>query len=80
MAVQAIAALEDRIAFLGRPEEAWAREDAQRAVDEIRRAFGVRKMTEAELDAAHEQAMHELERMRTPDVPEALETYWREGR
>jgi hypothetical protein len=69
-AVQAIAALEDRIAMLHHDDEAWARADCQRAVDELRQVFGIRRMTEAELDAAHEAAHAALDEMRDNDYPD----------
>jgi hypothetical protein len=69
-AVQAIAALEDRIAMLHHDDEAWARRDAQRAVDELRQVFGIRRMTEAELDAAHEAAHIALDELRDNDYPD----------
>lgn len=79
-AIQAVAALEDRIAMLHHDDEAWARRDAQSAVDAIREQFGIRKMTEAELDAAHEAAHIALDELRrADDIPLALATYWNRG-
>lgn len=60
-AIQAVAALEDRISQLYHSDEAWARRDAQRAVDAIREVFGIRRMTDAEIDAAHEHAVAQLD-------------------
>ena len=82
-AIQAVAALEDRAAMLHHDNEAWARNDCRAAADAIREVFGIRRMTEAELDAAHEAAHAELDEMREndyPDVPLAFATYQAEGR
>jgi hypothetical protein len=74
-AIQAIAALEDRIAGpLRYRDVAVERRDALEAVDAIRETFGIRRMTEAEMDAAHEAAVAEMDRL------VGIEQYQAEGR
>jgi hypothetical protein len=89
-AVQGIAALEQRIAEI----RSWPgdfRDEidaARRLVLALRAAFGIHEMSEAEIDAAHEQAVTELDRfieenspdMSQIDIPEAFASYQAEGR
>jgi hypothetical protein len=86
-AIQAIAALEDRIAGpLRWRDTAVERRDALEAVDAIRETFGIRRMTEAEMDAAHEAATAYLDHAdlsvdEVRAVPLAgIEQYQAEGR
>lgn len=75
-AVQGIAALEQRIAELRSwPGDFRDEQDAaRRLLASLRAAFGVNEMSEDEIDAAHEQAVAELDarRLADPDVPRAF--------
>ena len=79
-AVQGIAALEQRIAEIRSWPGDFRHEidAARRLVLALRAAFGIHEMSEAEIDAAHEQAVAEMDALRLadPDVPTALATYW----
>ena len=87
-AVQGIAAIEQRIVDLRSWPGDFTAEiaAAQRLVVALREAFGIHEMTEAEMDAAHEQAVAELDRVMrfdpaegspnpVPDVPVAYPPY-----
>ena len=91
-AVQGIAAIEQRIIEMRSwPGDFTSEIAAAHAfLMAIRAAFGVWPMTDAEIDAAHEQADAELDRVMSfdpaegspdpiPDVPMAFDTYWNRG-
>lgn len=78
MAVQAIAALEERVALLRTSGEEWALIDAHAALASLRAAFDLWP-SEAQLDAAHEAAMHAMSELAEADVPLALDSYWNRG-
>lgn len=78
-AVQAIAALEDRILHLrALRAEAWAIADCHAAVMALRETFNLYD-TEAAMDAAHEAAHAALDDLAAVDVPAALDSYWNRG-
>ena len=83
-AVQGIAALEQRIAELRSWPGDFSMEidAAGRLVNALRETFGIRCMTEAEVDAAHEAATIALDAVIAgdPDVPLALDIYWNGSR
>jgi len=91
-AVQGIAAIEQRIIELRAWPGDFTREiaAAHRLVVSLRQAFGIREMSEAEVDAMHERAVAELDRVMafdpaegSPDpidVPVAFFSYQAEGR
>ena len=88
MAIQAIAALEDRVreyqGYADRGADvAFVIVDCHAMIALIRETFGLWPRSEAELDAAHEQGVAELDALRLrdgiPDVPVALDTYWNRG-
>ena len=80
-AVQAVAAIEVRIAEM----QSWPGDftseiaAAHAFLMAIRSTFDIHEMTEAEIDAAHEQAVAELDAL-IPDVPLAFASYQAEGR
>ena len=90
-AVQAVAAIEARIAEM----QSWPGEftseiaAAHAFLMAIRTAFGIHELSEAEIDAAHERAVAELDRVMSfdpaegspdpVDVPVALAVYWNRG-
>ena len=79
-AVQAVAAIEVRIAEM----QSWPGDftseiaAAHAFLMAIRSTFDIHEMTEAEIDAAHEQAVAELDAL-IPDVPLAVDIYWNRG-
>lgn len=85
-AVQGIAALERRVIDLRsypgdfRPEV----DAANRLLLALRDAFGIREMSEDEIDAAHEAAVASFDALVAadgrPDVPTALDVYWNGSR
>lgn len=82
--IQAVAALQDRLDWLRIYPDELADEirAAERFLAAIRATFGIPMMTLAEQDAAHERALTELEQFvadNSPDVPEALASYWNRG-
>ena len=79
-AVQAVAAIEARIAEM----QSWPGDftseiaAAHAFLMAIRSTFDIHEMSEAEIDAAHEQAVAELDAL-IPDVPLAVDIYWNRG-
>ena len=78
-AVQGIAAIEQRIIELRSWPGDFTAEitAAHRLVVALREAWGIREMTEAEVDAAHEAAVASLDRLieGEADVPRAYSPY-----
>lgn len=78
-AIQAVAALEDRLLRLQSDPhpEAWAIADTHAALAAVREAFGLWPRADRE---AVEDAAHEARYADTDDVPLALHIYQSEGR